>query len=84
MQRIFIFAESRGRKEYRGYFDGETFHPKLGFCRSLEELSTYDVIEIYGMDGLLCHSPKRFCSNPLMLMQREFEKEYGNQISMKI
>ncbi|WP_428909437.1 hypothetical protein [Niallia sp. Krafla_26] len=78
MKRIFIFAGSQNRsKEYRGYFDGNTFHPKLGFCHSLDELYQFDYVEFYGMDGLLCYSPKRFHSDLLRLMNHEFIREYG-------
>lgn len=80
MQRIFVFAFNRnGNKEYRGYFDGENFCPKLGFCKSLEHLTEFDFIELYGMNGLLCATPTRLCSDIAGLMQTKFQKEFGER-----
>ncbi|EIJ79137.1 hypothetical protein PB1_16309 [Bacillus methanolicus PB1] len=78
--KIFVFAyneDSGPHPKYRGYFDGESFVPKTGFCQSIDELINYDFIELYGMDGLLSHTPKRYCSNVLELMKRTFAREYG-------
>ncbi|MDE3837914.1 hypothetical protein C0966_00635 [Bacillus methanolicus] len=78
--RILVFAyneDSGPHPKYRGYFDGENFVPKIGFCQSLTELSDYDYIELYGMDGMISHTPKRYCSDVLGLMKRAFAREYG-------
>ncbi|MEK0286509.1 hypothetical protein [Caldifermentibacillus hisashii] len=78
MQRIFVFAGNYGDgKEYRGYFDGENFCPKLGFCKSLEHLTEFDFVELYGMDGLLCATPTSLCSDIAGLMRSQFQKEFG-------
>lgn len=80
MKRIFVFAynqDSSPHPKYRGHFNGNEFIPKIGSCNSIKELYQYDYIELFGMDGMICHVPNRFCSDVLAIMQRAFSKEYG-------
>ncbi len=79
-QRLFVFAynvENSIHPKYRGYFNGEQFIPKLGFCQSIKELQEYDYMELYGMDGMIVHSPKKFNRDIQKEFREVFVKEYG-------
>lgn len=81
-ERIFVFAfnqDDRPLPRYVGHFNGDRFIPKLGFCHSLDELYKYDYIELYGMDGMVEHLPKRFYGNLINRMESAFVREYGEQ-----
>lgn len=80
--RLFIFAFNREDRcspytAYKGHFDGKNFIPKPGFCNSINELYDYDVVQIFGNDGCLTHSPKKFNGDLLKEMRNKYVYIYG-------
>lgn len=80
--RIFIFAFNKDDKpspwgSYRGCFDGVEFVPKLGFCSSIDELYEYEYVQLFGENGCLVHSPKKFNKDLKGKMKRVYVEEFG-------
>ena len=89
MNRISVFAYNENDKTspsiaYKGYFDGQEFIPKLGYCNSLEELHEYDYVQLFGDNGCQQHSPKRFNKDLLKSMKRAYAKVYGYEDQMEL
>ena len=86
MKRIYVFAWNKEDKlsfmPYKGHFDGENFHPKLGFMESIEELKEFDYVELFGPNGMLSHSPNSFNGNILEKMKSTYIGQYGEEIEL--
>ncbi|WP_029265727.1 hypothetical protein [Virgibacillus alimentarius] len=91
--RIFVFAFNKNDTInnckspsvlYRGYFDGENFNPKPGFCSSIDDLYEYDFVQLFGDDGDKCHIPKRYYGDLLKKMHQSFVEVFGEEQQQKL
>ena len=87
--RLFVFAYNENDKCnpsvcYKGHFDGEQFIPKPGFCSGIKDLYEYDYVQLFGGDGSLLHSPKKFNKNLEKEMRRVFIKSFGEVEQVKL
>jgi len=76
---LMIFSITKGKEgmHLRGHYDGREFIPVIGFCNSIDELYEYDYIEIFTVEGLTKHIPKRFFGDLETKFKREYTRQFG-------
>ena len=82
MNQLMIFAYNENDKPnpaiaHKGFYDGQEFIPRLGFCSSINELYDYDYVQIFGDDGCQIHSPKKFNNDLPAKMRSIYVDLYG-------
>ena len=85
MKQLYIFSRREGLYLfYRASYDGKDFNFKPGFCSSIEELHSFDMIETYRFDdereGMTSNMPKRFretVEKTVESIQKEYERQFG-------
>lgn len=90
MSKLLIFAYNMGEKEnpmlsHKGWFDGSEFIPLQGSqCHSIDDLKKYDYVQIFAVDGLKHHIPKRFNKNLSSKMRNAYVATYGDMEQMDL
>ena len=76
---LLVFAIRKGKEgmTFVGNYDGNEFIPKLGFCSGIHDLYEYDYIEIYTVEGMTSHTPKRFFRNLEEKLKEEYIRIFG-------
>ncbi|WP_164219345.1 hypothetical protein [Virgibacillus sp. YIM 98842] len=85
--RLFIHAYNKGENInfYKGYYNGTEFVPKIGSCKSIDELLQLDYVQFYGDDGLTLHiGHKMHKKNLEDKMKREYIKTFGDVEQTKL
>ncbi|SHH75069.1 hypothetical protein [Virgibacillus chiguensis] len=89
MGKIYVFAFNEDGKQapsfsYRGYYDGDKFIPKMGYCSDINDLYHYDYVQMFGVDGLKQHIPKRFHGDLSKRMHCAYIDEFGEENQMSL